>query len=351
MGTILWWGRSDPDYSRNRILRQLLHELGWRIADFQPRYSALGDWEARLRRLPVPDLVWVPCFRQRDLAAALRWAHGKGIPLLADPLISAYDKQVLERAKLPADGLRARRLKAWEGRMLAAADGVLADTAEHARFFHGELGVDSARLHVVPVGAEEGLFHPAASPTPPHDPLEVLFYGSYIPLQGPLTIIEAARRYAGPPVVWRLIGDGPLRAACVAAARGLANVVFEDRVDYPLLAERIRRADVLLGIFGTTAKAARVIPNKAYQALACGRPLITRASSAYPPELLNQADCGIRWVAAGDPAALAQAVAEAACRPEALPAMSGQAYETYARHFSLARIRSALAEALAAVPE
>lgn len=103
MPSVLWWGRFDPGYSRNRVLRKLLVEIGWQVKDFHPKLAAVADWEAWLLRIPKPDLVWVPCFRQRDLAAASRWARRHGIPLVFDPLISAYDKQVDERGKLKAE--------------------------------------------------------------------------------------------------------------------------------------------------------------------------------------------------------------------------------------------------------
>ncbi len=51
-------------------------------------------------------------------------------------------------------------------------------------------------------------------------------------------------------------------------------------VDYDTLHQHIADADVCLGIFGTSAKAANAIPNKAYQILAVGRPLVTRDSPA-----------------------------------------------------------------------
>lgn len=347
MRTVLWWGRFDPDYSRNRILRRLLAELGWQVHDFRPRVSVLADIEAGVRRMPRPDLVWVPCFRQRDLTAAHRWARRRGIPLLFDPLISAYDKQVDERGKITSGSTRARRLLQRERALFRRADRVLADTPAHADYFADVLGADRARLAVVYVGAEEALFRPG----PPvaaggGRPLEVLFFGSFIPLQGPQVVVEAARRYRGPPVTWTLLGRGPLRAACEAAAAGSASVRFEDWLPYPELPARIRRADLLLGIFGTTPKAGRVIPNKVYQALACGRPVITRAAAAYPAALAGAGDSGLLWTVAGDADTLAQQVARLAAAPERLHALGAAAAATSRDYFSSAIVRGQLHAAL-----
>lgn len=343
--TVLWWGRFDPDYSRNRILRQAYTALGWRIIDFHPLLSPLADLEAALRYLPRADLVHVPCFRQRDIAAAHRYAHRCGIPLLIDPLISTYDKQVFERDKFPPEHARAQRLLRKEQKLFQLADAVLADTPEHARFFAGTLDVQTDRLHVVYVGAEESLFVPG-EPRAPGQPLEVLFFGSFIGLQGPEVIVDAARRYHGPPVRWTLLGNGPLRARCEQNARGLENIVFEDWVPYRQLAGRIRRADILLGVFGVSAKAGRVIPNKVFQALACGKPLVTRSAPAYPEALRDAADGGIRWVPAADAAALADTVAALAAHPERLESLGAEARRSYERHFSAqaltAQLRSAL---------
>lgn len=347
--TVLWWGRFDPDYSRNRILRQAYAALGWRIADFRPRLSAFGDLEARLHRPPRAELVHVPCFRQRDLAAARRYAHRQRLPLLFDPLISAWDKQVFERDKFAPDARAAQRLLARERRLFQAADIVLADTPEHARWFADTLGVDPGRLHVVYVGAEDGLFVPGA-PRPPGRPLEVLFFGSFIELQGPEVIVEAARRDPGGALRWVLLGNGPLRRRCQALAAGLDQLAFEDPVPYRELPDRIRRADILLGVFGTSAKAGRVIPNKVFQALACGRPLVTRRAPAYPPALRDDPDSGITWVPAGDPAALAAAVSQLAAEPSRLADRGAAARRSYERHFSAAVVTGQLRAALARLP-
>ena len=341
---MLVWGRSDPVYSRNGVLRKHLLALGWTISDFSPCVSMTGDVEAALRRLPRPDAVWVPCFRQRDMAAARRWCDRQGgVPLLFDPLISAYDKQVWERFKWRSDRLVVRWLLARERGQFAKADLVLADTVCHAAFFEQTLGVAKEKLHVVYVGADETLFAPAAE-RGPGSPLDVLFYGSFIPLHGVQTIIEAARVYQGPPARWSLLGSGPAKAACLQAAAGLHNVGFENPVPYAQLPARIHQADLLLGVFGTTQKAGRVIPNKVFQALAAGRPVITRASEAYPATARDSA--AIAFVPPGDGPALASAVAKWAAEREKLAERNCAARAVYEACFSSAVVRRQLEEAL-----
>ena len=347
MPSVLWWGRFDPGYSRNRILRRLLPGLGWNIVDFHPRLSSLGDLEARLKRIGKPDLVWVPCFRQRDLAAAGRWAKRRGVPLLFDPLISAYDKQIFERKKYPPQSRQAGRLHRWEQSLLERPDILLADTQAHADYFSEAFEVPPGRIKVVYVGAEESLFHPA--PMPDHSdgsPLEVLFYGSFIELQAPQIIVEAARVYKGPPVRWTLLGKGPLRAECERLARGLDNVRFENPIPYEQLPARIHKADILLGVFDAGAKAGRVIPNKVFQSLACGRPVITRRSTAYPPRVVNGTDAGLHWVDPGNPGDLAMMVAQLAQRLPGESDLGRLASKLYLEAFSDAVIAEQMREAL-----
>lgn len=338
MRTLLWWGRFDPEYSRNRVLRAQLEKLGWRVLDFHPTVSGLGDLQARWQRLPEDvAAVWVPCFRQRDMSAAARWARRAGVPVIFDPLISAYDKQVDERAKLPEGSRRAQRLLTWEQKMFSLADRVVADTPAHADYFHQVLGVPRERLSVLMVGAEAGLFEPCPS-RQQSEKLEVLFYGSFIPLQGPRVIIDAARECKSQNVVWTLLGDGPLREACEQVAKGLDNVRFENWLPYEQLPARICQADILLGIFGTTTKAGRVVPNKVYQALASGKPLVTRLSEAYPQTVQEAPDSGISWVPAGDGEALARSVEGLAADPAGLLSRGQQAAASSERWFSNAII-------------
>ncbi|MDX1512189.1 MAG: glycosyltransferase [Gammaproteobacteria bacterium] len=343
---VLWWGRSDPGYARNAILRRCLVDAGFEIHDFRPSFSPLGDLEAALRLRTGADLVWVPSFRQRDLAAAARFCKRRALPLVFDPLISAYDKQVDERKKFPPGSAAANRLLAWERRLFGAADRLLADTPAHAEYFHRTHGVARERMVVVPMSAEEDLFRPSPVPPASAGPLEVLFFGSFLPLQAPEVIVEAANRYQGSPVVWRLLGAGPALNACRRLVRQGTAVEFEDWLPYAELPSRIAQAQIVAGIFGNTPKAQRVVPNKVCQALACGRPLVTRDSPALPPQLGQDPESGVTLVPPADPAALASAVAALAGSPETLAERGRWAQQSYRRHFSSARVKAALASGL-----
>src|SRR5439155_12304820 len=128
-----------------------------------------------------------------------------------------------------------------------------------------------------------------------------LFVGKLIPLQGLETILAAAR--LAPELRFRVVGSGQLEPLLGEAP---ANVECVPWVEYDRLPDEYRRAGCALGVFGTGPKAMRVIPNKAFQALACGTPLVTARSPAIA-ELLVDGESGL-LVPAGDPAALASAV-------------------------------------------
>lgn len=344
--SLLWWGRFDPDYSRNRILRSLLRDNHVQLQDFRPHSSMLGSLESIVRHPQRADAIWVPCFRHRDFNSARRYADKLGVKLVFDPLISSWDKVVQERKKYPADHFQARRMLKWERSLFSRADIVVADTLLHADFFVEKLAAPADSTHVIPVGAEEALFMPQPARPLTANP-EVLFFGSFINLQGPQYIIDAARQVPG--VRWTLLGDGPLRSHCEALARGVNNLCFENWLPYKQLAERIGQADVLLGIFGDSAKAGRVIPNKVYQALACGRPVVTRVSKAYPPELQDSQNTGLFLVDPANPAALAGAVTALVSKGPEFSSLSEQASRTYEQYFSEKRIEKGLLDVLAAL--
>jgi glycosyltransferase involved in cell wall biosynthesis len=229
-----------------------------------------------------------------DLPAARRAARGR--PVVFNPLVSLADTLVGDRGRFRPGSLAARALERIDRHALRSADLVVADTEAHARFL-GALA-DRNDVAVCFVGAEERLFQPGWQP---QERFRALFVGKLIPLQGVETILAAAR--TTPEIQFRVVGSGQLD---VLLAKRPANVEHVPWVDYDRLPGELHAAGCALGIFGTTAKAQRVIPNKAFQALACGVPLVT-ADTAAARELLEDGVSAL-LVPPGDAEALAAAV-------------------------------------------
>ena len=238
-----------------------------------------------------------------DVPAARRIARGR--PVIFNPLVSLHETLVEDRARFRAGSPAAGVLRQVDRLALRRADLVVADTAQNARHF-AELGELAAeRIAVCFVGAEERLFRPGWRPTQDFD---VLFVGKLIPLHGLETILAAAR--LAPELPFRIVGTGQLDALM---SERPPNVEWVDWVEYEQLPEEVQRAGCALGVFGTSPKTGRVIPNKAFQALACGTPLVT-ADTAAARELLVDGESAL-LVPAGDPEALARAVRRLAGDP------------------------------------
>jgi len=284
--------------------------------------------EARLftRRPRGFDALVVGYPGHLDLPAARRAARGR--PVVFNPLVSLADTLVADRGRFAAGSLAARALERVDRSAFRSADLVVADTAAHARFLGQLTGRDD--LAVCFVGAEDRLFTPGWEPT---TPFTALFVGKLIPLQGVETILAAAR--AAPDIAFRVVGSGQLGGLLGDRPPNVDHVPW---VEYERLPGEIRAAGCALGIFGTTAKAQRVIPNKAFQAIACGAPLIT-ADTPAARELLVDGESAL-LVPPGDGGALATAIrslAEDAELARRIAAGGRAAYERAASEAVLGR--------------
>ena len=347
---VLWWGRFDPGYSRNRVYAALFRELGWEVDYFFVKlFPKWGDVEAFFRGQwlkPKPDLVWVPVARQRDILAACRWAHRRGIKVVFDPMISAWDKKVLEQRKWKAVESRAKKLLKREIKMMNAPDLVTWDTSCHVDFCAEYLKVPREKLRVLLTGTDESVFKPQPSSPLTHNSLfRVLYHGAYLPLHGTEYIVEAARMTQDENIQWDFLGWGAYKAATEAKAAGIRNVRFLEKVPYVDVPKVIADHDVVLGVFGTTAKAARVIGNKVYECMACCRPTINEFCTGYPPEAK---DCkAIKFIPPGDAKAIADAVREYRDDWANRDAYFAEARDFFEKHLSMRVIKDQLVGILA----
>lgn len=309
---VLYFGTYERHYPRNAQVIACLRRAG---VDVEERHEPV--WEARehkwaaggrsvlrlaraqmqLLARPVSeryDAVIVGYPGHLDVPAARRAA--RGVPIVLNPLVSLWETFVEDRRRFRPDSLAARALLEIDRRAMKAVDLVVADTEANADFFAHLAGLSRDRVTSCFVGAEERLFRPGWEPRDPP-----LFVGKLIPLHGVETILAAARLIPSRPIA--VAGSGQLDH--VMATRP-PNVEWQHWIPYERLPAAYRRTACALGIFGAGRKASRVIPNKAFQALACGAPLVTADTQA-ARELLHDGESAI-LVPAGDHQALASAI-------------------------------------------
>lgn len=356
------FGAFDPAYPRTVVIRQALESAGVevRAVHASPRAGVLargarllGGWLSHSRGV---NAVLVPSFGHRDVPLAALLARLSGVPVLFDPLVSRWDTQVGDLARIRPRGLAASRLRQNDRVALALADLVLCDTWEHGELFASEFGVAKRKLARIPVGADRLAFERgdarARAPRPASaDPVEVVYVGGFLPLHGVETVIDAAtlleRRGLGPGSVrFTLVGGGMTahRAERDIAARGLRSVRRIGRVSYPRAIDLLAGADLALGIFGVTPKSGRVVPHKVWQSLALGVPVITRRSRA-TAEFFRGGEHLVE-VPPGDPAALADAIERLARDPDARARIGAAGREAARAQGSPERIAPLLLDAV-----
>ncbi len=330
---VVFWGTYDLGKPRTRILIRGLREAGIEVDECHAEvWGGVNDKttvKGTLQRfrlvckwlLSYPSLIFrylcasphdavlVGYLGHLDVIILWMFARIRRVPIVWDAFLSLYDTIVEDRKLVSHHHPLARLLFWWEWLACRAAALVLLDTEAHAEYFIDRYGVGRTRVGAVFVGAESEVFVSgmAAHRSPANK--RVLFYGQFIPLHGIETIVRAARLARNVEIDWILIGSGQEeeRIREMLTSEPLPRLRWIPWVQYEELAKWIQEADVCLGIFGATEKAGRVIPNKVFQILAAGKPLITRDSPALR-ELVSEDQPGIFLIPPADERALLEAV-------------------------------------------
>lgn len=281
------------------------------------RWVSLARGARRHRGARRPEAVLVGYLGHIDVLLARLLFRRSTIVL--DHLIFAADTA---RDRGTPTGLRTRLLGALDTAAIRAADVVVVDTEEHRELVPPRY---RDRAVVVRVGATSAWFHAGetAAERAAGAPLSVVFFGLFTPLQGTETVGRALRllHERGVPVRATLIGSGQDADAVRREVGEIPTVTWHEWVDGAELPSVVAGHDVCLGIFGTTGKGQRVVPNKVYQGLAAGCAVVT---SDTPPQRRVLRDAAL-LVPAGDAAALADTLASLATDPDALKAARARA--------------------------
>ncbi len=358
-------------YPRNRVLIEGLRRAGAEVSEVHEKFwsdaahkmagvtgslklfpAYAGAWWRLARRYlaaEAHDVVVVGYTGQVDIILARFLAGFTAKPVVLDAFLSLHDTVVADRSLTRPGSILGRALLFLDRTACRLADISLLDTDSHIRFFTGLTGLPASRFARVLVGEDDRVF-PADLPREPRRPgcLEVLWFGTYVPLQGVEVVVGAAERLQGEPIRFHFVGQGQEFPRFEKSIRALGNAEIEPRfVSSGELHRMLRECHVSLGIFGTTAKALRVIPCKVYDALAVGRPVIT-ADSPGSRELFTDRENAL-LVPPGDPQALAGAVRALANDEGLRIAVARAGHETYRKTASPDALGRRMLEVLSAV--
>jgi glycosyltransferase involved in cell wall biosynthesis len=225
-----------------------------------------------------------------------------------------------------------RRQVASARGLFGRMDAVVAHSEHGAARLRDEVGLDPARVRVIPHGAFDHFTHlPEEKPLPvelegAEGPV-ILFFGLLRPYKGLDTLLRAFRELEGAEL-W-IVGNPrmDLEPLQLLAAEAPGRVRFVTRfVDDAEIPAIFRRADVVALPY-RDAEQSGVL----YTGLAFGKPLVLSAVGGFPEVAASGA---AQLVPPEDPAALAQALAELIADPPARERLAAAAREAAAGPYS-----------------
>jgi len=311
---IITFGFYDPLYARSRVFLEGFHENSIEVIQCRVDAPAGKIWKyvalfSKGYYTHKVNYVFVlfPGHLALFIAKVLFWKT----PIVFDPFVSLYNSEIEDRKKNNKKSIRAFWYKLLDRFSCALADIVLFDTEAHKGYFQKRYAIPEKKSLAVYLSTSPSLFFPKEKSEKKMQEKNFLvhFHGGFIPLQGVSYIISAAELLAShADISFRIIGAGQEYKSIrkLADEKNLTNIEFLEPVPLQKLNDYINEADVCLGVFGTTPKTSIVIPNKVYEAVATGVPVITADTPAIR-ELFTDGK-NVILVPAGDPRALSEKI-------------------------------------------
>ena len=241
--------------SQVSTLRRLIPAFAYEVAELA--YNVVG-----YRRIMAaiqafgPDVIYD---RYNSYStAAMRAARRTGLPLLLEvnaPV--AYERSVYENLQLKFPTL-ARR---YERKIFLGADRIFVVSTPLQRHLAGTIGIPSAKIVVMPNGADPDVFVPGSGEGVRRrhgldDRIVIGFLGILRPWHGVDLLLEAFRevRSRWPAVHLLIVGDGPLETELKAESRRLGvsdAVTFTGRISHSDTVTHVAAMDVCVSPHAT----------------------------------------------------------------------------------------------------
>ncbi len=357
------FGTYDPLYARNRVLRKAMQKQGIETVECNSPLPAFeGKVEDKLSHINFLlktsweklktysyltlrfwrngrdcDAIFVLFPWEWDVPLARVFSFFTRQPVAFDVFVSKYNTFVLDSRIFPEKSFQARWQKFKDTFSCSLADTVLIQTEAQKKVFIELLGVERKKLKTVYLGAEDDLFFPR--PEPKNKSFNVLFFGSFVPLQGAHHIIRAIKLLENEKDIrFRLIGTGQTYRECMKLAEdlGIKRTTFAGWVDYEFIPREIAKADLCLGQFGESFKGSLFIGHKVFQAMAMQKPIINGDYAAAKEHLKHRENIFLCKTA--DEKALADAILLLKKNPALRKKIAFNAFKTFNERFSTEHI-------------
>lgn len=334
---ILFISGREAGYTRNRVILRGLRENRVNVIEctssaksYSMRYlEVLKKWFLCSLAKESYDAIFVGYLGQPLVPIIRKITRNK--PIIFDAFISLYDTIIFDRKKASQNSIVGKLSYFLDKYSCSLADKVLLDTEEHINYFCSEFCLDPTLFEKVFVGADDSAFYPREEKN--SEMFTVYFQASaqgiFLPLHGFQYILEAAKLLEEfKDIKFKVIGKATSRIYRDSIKEfNLRNMEFIDYVPYAELPDYVTNSSVCLGIFGSTNKAHRVIPTKAFEALAMKKPLITAKTPAIEELLEDRKDALL--CRSADPRSLADAILELRKNPSLRNKIAEEGYKTF----------------------
>lgn len=336
--TYVWW--PTPPYSTTRQRIRNMATFAWSVAR-----------RARKLDLPPPDVVIGSSPHLLSGWTARRLARRFRVPFIFE-VRDLWPQTFVDLGELGPHHPATLLLRYLERSLYRTAATIVAVPPVAAAYIVSR-GADPANVVHIPNGVDlNALARPTEADPPDEDAATTVLYAGTMGRANGLDLAidawEELVRRGRHDIRLRLVGPGPERDALRARAtsRPELRVSVEDAVPSDQVPELLASADLcLLMLRPSPVFHWGVSPTKLFEYLAAGKPVV--ASVTAPDTIVGPAGAGA-WVAAGDAAALADAIESLADKPrEELLAMGQRGRAFVESHHGFESLATQLEDALA----
>ncbi len=296
-GLVVWRTYATPGYGR---------DLRSRLAN----YLSFALWALVTGlRVPRPAVVVASSPSLPAAAGAAVVAFVKRAPLVLE-VRDLWPDSAVAMGLIRRGSALDRVAKAFEWFCYRRAAHVIALT-EGIRDGVVAKGVPPARVTLITNGVDLMDHAPAAADVPvPDDAFVAMYVGAHGTYSSLGTVLDAADRLRSDSSVrFVLVGGGDQKAALQSDAerRGLDNVVFVDPVPKRDVPAWLARADVCLLPYQDRPLFAGALPNKTFDYMGAGKPVIAAVPPGELSRLIERSGCGFA-IPPEDPDAMAETI-------------------------------------------